>query len=56
MIDVAFVTGSSGKIGNELVAHLLEKNILVVGIGRFSENSTIAIKIFENNPTNSSSN
>ena len=49
MIDVAFVTGSSGKIGNELVAHLLEKNILVVGIGRFSENSTIAIKIFENN-------
>ena len=48
MIDVAFVTGSSGKIGNELVAHLLEKNILVLGIGRFSKDSTVTIKIFEN--------
>jgi nucleoside-diphosphate-sugar epimerase len=52
MIDVAYVTGSSGKIGNALVAHLLKKNILVIGIGRFSKDSTIAIKIFGNRESN----
>ena len=48
MIDIAYVTGSTGKIGSELVTCLLEKNILVIGVGRFLDDSKIAIKIFEN--------
>ncbi len=48
MINIAFVTGSTGKIGSELVSHLIENNILVVGVGKFSEASTISLKLFEN--------
>ena len=36
MINIAFVTGSTGKIGSELVSHLIENNIIVVGVGKFS--------------------
>ena len=52
MIDVAFITGSSGKIGKALVANLIEKNIVVIGIGRFSEDLSISLKIFQNKKNN----
>ena len=46
MIDIAYVTGSTGKIGSELLTCLLEKNILVIVVGRFLDDSKISIKIF----------
>ncbi len=49
MIDVAFVSGSTGKIGKELVQVLKSKNILVVGLGKFQSNSSISIKVFDYN-------
>ena len=52
MINIAFVTGSTGKIGSELVSHLIENNIIVVGVGKFSEASTISLKLFENKVLN----
>ncbi len=49
MISVAFVSGSTGKIGKELVQLLKSKNVQVVGLGKFQSNSSISIKVFDCN-------
>ena len=48
MENIAFVTGSTGKIGNELTSILIENRFTVVCVGRFLENSTLAVKFLPN--------
>ena len=48
MENIAFVTGSTGKIGNELTSILIKNKFTVVCIGRFLKNSTLAVKFLQN--------
>ena len=48
MENIAFVTGSTGRIGNELISILIKNNFTVVCVGRFLKNSTLAIKFLQN--------
>jgi len=45
MENIAFVTGSSGKIGKELTNLLLKNNFTVVCVGRFINNTEISLKV-----------
>jgi len=48
MENIAFVTGSTGRIGNELTSVLLKHKFTVVCIGRFLKNSILAVKFLKN--------
>tara|TARA_B100001121_G_scaffold302416_1_gene315002 strand:+ start:111 stop:1073 length:963 start_codon:yes stop_codon:yes gene_type:complete len=48
MENIAFVTGSTGKIGNELTSILVKNKFTVVCIGRFLKNSTLTVKFLKN--------
>jgi len=46
--NIAFVTGSTGRIGNELTSILIKNKFTVVCVGRFVNNSTLNIKFLHN--------
>ena len=48
MENIAFVTGSTGRIGNELTSILIKNKFTVVCVGRFQKNSTLYVKFLQN--------
>ena len=48
MENIAFVTGSTGRIGNELTSILIKNKFTVVCVGRFQKNSTLDVKFLQN--------
>ena len=48
MEHIAFLTGSTGRIGKELTSILLENKFTVVCIGRYLKNSNLTVKFLQN--------